>query len=1704
MQFKPLSMFRFVWLPLIVLLGLLPSISGSSAVGPAPGLAIVEMDERGLALELNIPDFEVIPSPAGEGYVRVSAQGLSEDHSGLPGQVRLPVKSALIAIPAQGEVSLRIVADELGRQETGVQLEPNPLETPELSAQFQDEEDALAQTNSLIDAYTGTTQEFVFSDAEVSAQAAYSPAVLGEIGYLRDQRFVRVTFQPFELIGDQAVQLHRRLRVELSFESPDAGSQQGDTRPDPYFEETFRRTFINYEQAQNLRAHAAGQIPQAPEQTNTQLLRVRVEEDGIYAISYDDVAATGVNLSKIKPRTFRLRSQGVESAIMVVGEEDGSFDPGDSIRFYGQHSDSKYSRQRVYWLSWGGSNGLRMAAEDADPGLGGDPVGSYRAVYHAEENTTYISQLPASGDADRWYWERYSVGGRSPIDTLIYDVPVSNVVPGAGAELTVAVRGFTSYYNADPDHRLHFSVNSTQVGTGSWDAQAQLQTSYAFSTDLLSNGTNEVKFFAPDDTGASTDVGYLNWFELAYDRSLVAIDDQLAFAQSSSGRKLFQVAGFTLTNIEAYDVSDPAAPVLLLNLDTIAAPGAVRFSADGVAQDAYLVQSESRRKHPVSIEADVASHYRTPANQADYLIISPAEFMAAVQPLANYRLNQGYNVVLIDVQDLYDEFGDGSPSPEAIRDFLAYAYNEWQAPAPAYVLLVGDGTFDYLNYKQTNRKNYIPPLLAVVDPFVKETASDNRLVTIVGDDNVPDMFVGRFPANSAAEVTTLVNKTVAYETTPWPGDWKIHNLFVADNADTAGNFAALSNEVADNLLPGTYDTLKQKIYLGVNYSSKIEAENDILSAFNYGAFVTNYTGHGQVTFWASEFIFTTERAASLTNGGRLPVHLSMTCLDGRFHEVASDSVAETLVRNPNGGAAATWASTGLGVAHGHDHLHRGFYTALFEGGTKTLGELTQAGRLELYTGDVLGVYHDLIDTFALLGDPALHIGPGGADLSIELQEAPTDGLAAGQPVVLRLRLRNAGPMPAPGVVVQATLPPLQNLSATSDSGPVTIRPGNPNEFELGGLDAGESVELRIEGTMPSTLSETSWQIWAHVQAPQDTNLDNNSLPPLTVQAAAADLSLNLSLNANHPFAMTEQYQFMVDYANFASGLATGVVITVPLPSGLQNLAWTATDPGVSLLPGDPYRFAVPDLTGDANGTITITGMGATGPVDTIVSASAGTTWVDSNLSNNRTAPVPFVVVAPDASEPNDTRGQARPLPVPGRLSHLSYSQRGDQDWFVFQAEAGTRYQFYTDNLSSGGDTLLILYDDQGIEIARNNDVGAGAKWSALTFEPTQSGANYLMVTHPSAKGAVFIYDLVASRGFNVYLPTMLRSWVQPKPSATPTPTPTITLTPTPSPTTVHTATPTPTITPTPTATPPAAVCLPKPYAEFPTDGAPRPLIAVESRVIAGITDRDAIAILDSKPPDLIGALASGGHTPSGLATWGTYYYVSHRDDDSVSIFEAASDNLIKRFNVDDQPIGLAVAPTGQIYVANSTSNTVSVHHALTGARERTVTFPGTPTRVLADDLRVWVTRQSGGSGLVGLAGGGSVVIPVIGVPEGAVNMTRDPISGSVYVAHPGLKKIYVIDPLRFQVINTFNLSVSPRGMAVNSALGQLYVMDSVGDRLLVLDLATGVQLGTIPVGDQTPVDGGQGLVYLDGYLYVANDAAQSISVYETSYCLGTN
>jgi hypothetical protein len=333
------------------------------------------------------------------------------------------------------------------------------------------------------------------------------------------------------------------------------------------------------------------------------------------------------------------------------------------------------------------------------------------------------------------------------------------------------------------------------------------------------------------------------------------------------------------------------------------------------------------------------------------IIIYYKDWLKESNDWAAYRKADGMTVEVVDIEDIFDEFSYGVRSSTAIRRFLEFAKFTWKT-APGYVLLMGDATSDPRNYLGHGDLNYVPTKL--VDTTYTETGSDDALADF-NDDGLAEISIGRLPVRSGAEITHILNKVSVFEQTA-PQGFSRGALCASDLPD-GYDFSALCVRVLDEL-PATVS----KTYIN---RGDPNANVTLQNTLNSGKFIVNYSGHGAPTIWASESFFSSTTALGLTNGEDLSVFTMVTCLNGYFVDPTIPSLSENLLKAPNGGAVAAWASSSLSTPQYPEIMSRRFYSQLGVGKISRLGDLVNDAKTVISAG------RDVRLSWVLLGDPAL-------------------------------------------------------------------------------------------------------------------------------------------------------------------------------------------------------------------------------------------------------------------------------------------------------------------------------------------------------------------------------------------------------------------------------------------------------------------------------------------------------------------------------------------------------------------------------------------------------------------------------------------------------------------------------------------------------------------------------------------------------------
>jgi hypothetical protein len=345
--------------------------------------------------------------------------------------------------------------------------------------------------------------------------------------------------------------------------------------------------------------------------------------------------------------------------------------------------------------------------------------------------------------------------------------------------------------------------------------------------------------------------------------------------------------------------------------------------------------------------------------QADYLIITPSQFIEPISDFATWRQKNGLNVKVVLLEQLYYEFEDTPGNHQSIREFISYTQKYWADPKPKFVLLVGDT--DIIPAYSINSNIEGEGKIPIDEWFV---------INQYDSDEFPDLAIGRWPVTNETELKNIITKTIAFESGQGVTQSLQNILFLNDedtNPATITVFEDLSSSFISTIIPPKFHTSR----IDIREDSPFHyTKQDFLSQINSGIGHLIYYGHGTPTSWSREAYLTCDDV-SLLEQNNLPFILSTMGCGQDFSLPDEKSLVEELLLFPSGGAVATIASSGIsGYITGNKFLSK-VYSQLFQDKEKSLGEIVLKVKNGTYTENTKA--DDMTRRYTLLGDPALRI-----------------------------------------------------------------------------------------------------------------------------------------------------------------------------------------------------------------------------------------------------------------------------------------------------------------------------------------------------------------------------------------------------------------------------------------------------------------------------------------------------------------------------------------------------------------------------------------------------------------------------------------------------------------------------------------------------------------------------------------------------------
>lgn len=762
-----------------------------------------------------------------------------------------------------------------------------------------------------------------------------------------------------------------------------------------------------------------GSLRGGPANTFTSVLsegniyKIGVTQNGVYKIDYGFLKNTlkVENLDNIDPRKIKLFNNGngmlpeansqfrfddlTENAIRIVGEDDGQFNSGDYILFYGQGPDAwkfdntkkefnmtknLYSDTTFYFLKIAGENGLRIGSI---PSVAGTDytTNTFDNYLHQEDDRYNLLDINKNGNTQgsgkQWFGDYF--GDASKQRNYVFS-DFSNLVASEPVKMNVRLAGSSAAQTKFKVVAGAQTFEQTINQSSPTDADNNFATAGSISGSFTPTGDNiGVQITYPSNSVSTSTEGWLDYIELNARCNLLMKGKQMSFrdAKALAYNSATYQLGSAGNSIEIWNITNPLVPKkqeASLNGDVLS------FGVAGTSLQQFIAfQANDGFLSPTPI-GKVNNQNLHGLDNIDLVILYHPEFETAVQTLSEHR--QSYNglaVANVLLQDVYNEFSSGAPDPTAIRDFARMLLT--RNTRFKFLLLMGDGSFDFKNIKQLEKPdNFIPtyetwesfdPISAYPSDDYYALLSDNEGGGLNGD---LDIGIGRIPAKTAEEASGVVNKIIHYDSDPNSlGDWRNRITFVADDED--GNVHVNDcDDIAQKTALLRPNLILNKIYLdaykqeagagGTRVPGATEAiNNDIYK----GVIAMCYLGHGGPNGWAQERILRPEHIMSWTNFDRLPLIATATCSFAGYDKPNLETAGELCLLNPKGGAIALYSTVRAVYASQNALLTDSIYTYVFTKINQVgqpMGEILRTGKNKIVGG------YENTRKFTMLGDPS--------------------------------------------------------------------------------------------------------------------------------------------------------------------------------------------------------------------------------------------------------------------------------------------------------------------------------------------------------------------------------------------------------------------------------------------------------------------------------------------------------------------------------------------------------------------------------------------------------------------------------------------------------------------------------------------------------------------------------------------------------------
>ena len=709
----------------------------------------------------------------------------------------------------------------------------------------------------------------------------------------------------------------------------------------------------------------------------TGILNLVTTESGLYRVTHEQLVAQGVDLEGVAVDQLSLSHNGEAVQRYVHDEGADNFGAGDYIDFVAEEVYNRYIDEAIYTLHIDASlvSPIRELSDLSGGNLSVGALVSQKgsvSVEKAEKNNYWI----ASPNLDEPFYMDFLLTSSGPVKkSFPIDLPK---LSGNSNNLSVSVTvsGASSVVEA-PDHHVVVRFNGQEVSSLLFDGITRHTLTGTVPASSAQATGNVVEIELPFDHGAPFENVSIESINVAYERDLLVDDNAVEFSSAAGALLVDGFTGSINAPLSVYQKSASGVVRLKNQRRDYTSRSSFQMRLTGAAgvESDYIIANDVNIASPELRNLDDLVDISS--GEAEYLVIAHKDFIgSSLNELLTMRA-ANYSTKLVDVEQIYAQFGRHTAEAEPIHEYIQYAVANM---GTKMVVLIGGDSYDYHGY-QGQSVSYVPTLYRVIDGsnLVITHAPTDAAYGDIDEDGIPDIAVGRFPVRTVAELDDIVVKIQQFEQRDYAGS----AVFAADKIDNGHGYSFVPD--AESIVSNLPQPIQQDLSaqwqssIGDQFDSKkayIEldgaevAKDKLVSAINDGVELTSYLGHSNMFKW-SDSLFSTADVAALTNETKPTVMTQYGCWNTYFVMPTGNSMAHVAMLSGQNGAATVLGSSTLTLASSEAALGQHLFKEMYIEG-KTIGEALIAAKQAISSNPSNG---DVLLGWQIMGDPAIVMNP---------------------------------------------------------------------------------------------------------------------------------------------------------------------------------------------------------------------------------------------------------------------------------------------------------------------------------------------------------------------------------------------------------------------------------------------------------------------------------------------------------------------------------------------------------------------------------------------------------------------------------------------------------------------------------------------------------------------------------------------------------